>query len=59
MNTEVSNLPESWQEAWEERAGIIEFEARHPRILAEALALILVFREMRSTPQERQPGHLI
>ena len=59
VDTEVCNLPLDWQEAWEERAGVIEFEANHQRILAEALALILVLREMRSEPQERQSGHLI
>ena len=41
----VGRLDENLREAFEERAGIMQFEASHPRELAECLALLLVIRE--------------
>lgn len=45
VNAEVIRLPAEQLEAWEERAGILEFEGGHARDFAEALALIVVWRE--------------
>ena len=47
----VGLLDESLREAFEERAGIIEFDANQPRDLAECLALLDVLR--------RHPGALL
>lgn len=40
----VSRLDANLREAFEERAGILQFEASKPRDLAEALALLDVIR---------------
>jgi hypothetical protein len=40
----VCRLDDDLREAFEERAGILQFEAGHPRELAEALALLEVIR---------------
>jgi hypothetical protein len=40
----VSRLDTNLREAFEERAGILQFEAGKPRDLAEALALLEVIR---------------
>jgi hypothetical protein len=40
----VCRLDDALREAFEERAGIMQFEAGHPRELAEALALLEVIR---------------
>lgn len=40
----VSRLDANLREAFEERAGILQFEAGKPRELAEALALLDVIR---------------
>jgi hypothetical protein len=40
----VSRLDANLREAFEERAGILQFEAGKPRDLAEALALLDVIR---------------
>jgi hypothetical protein len=40
----VCRLDDNLREAFEERAGIMQFEAGHPRELAEALALLDVIR---------------
>ena len=43
--TEIAaRLDENLREAWEERAAVMEFDAGVQRDLAEALALLLVFR---------------
>jgi hypothetical protein len=41
----VGLLDDNLREAFEERAGILQFEANHPREMAECLALLLVIRE--------------
>ena len=41
----VSRLDENLQEAWEERAAVMQFDAGIQRDLAEALALLLVIRQ--------------
>lgn len=41
----VCRLDENLRAAFEERAGILQFEAGHPRELAECLALLLVIRD--------------
>ncbi|MDI4635530.1 hypothetical protein J7U46_20875 [Pelomonas sp. V22] len=46
VNAEVARLTEEQLEAWEERSAILEFEGGHARDFAEALALILIFREL-------------
>ena len=44
--TEIAaRLDENLREAWEERAAVMEFDAGVQRDLAEALALLLVFRQ--------------
>lgn len=40
----LSRLDDNCREAFEERAGIMQFEAGHPRELAEALAMLEVVR---------------
>lgn len=40
----LSRLDDNLCEAFEERAGIMQFEAGHPRELAEALAMLEVIR---------------
>jgi hypothetical protein len=40
----LSRLNDNDREAFEERAGIMQFEAGHPREMAEALALLDVIR---------------
>ncbi|HMQ14577.1 MAG TPA: DNA polymerase [Phycisphaerae bacterium] len=47
MSTAV--LPVDWREAYEERAAIMEFDARLPRVRAEALALADVWARWRSS----------
>jgi hypothetical protein len=41
----VALLEANQQEAWDERAAIMEFDGGQPRELAEALALLLVIRQ--------------
>jgi len=41
----ASRLDANLREAWEERAAVMEFDAGIQRDLAEALALLLVFRQ--------------
>ncbi|GAB3656445.1 hypothetical protein [Ramlibacter alkalitolerans] len=40
----LCRLDDNLREAFEERAGILQFEAGHPRDLAEALAMLEVIR---------------
>lgn len=42
----VQQLTPDQQEAWEERAAIIEFDAETNPELAEALAMVLILREL-------------
>lgn len=45
MSDIASRLDANLREAWEERAAVMEFDAGIQRDLAEALALLLVFRQ--------------
>lgn len=45
VDSVVQQLAPEQQEAWEERAAIIEFDAETNPELAEALALILILRD--------------
>ena len=46
-------LDENLREAWEERAAVMQFDARIQRDLAEALALLLVIRQFPSAALAR------
>lgn len=48
VEAELQKLSTSQQEAWEERAAILEFEAGLRRDLAEALAMVLMLATARS-----------
>jgi hypothetical protein len=47
--TDISpwNLPSEWRERWEERAAIMEYEAKMPKERAEFYALGDILRQMK------------
>jgi hypothetical protein len=45
--TTPTDLSPNWHLLWDERAAILEYEGRHPRERAEALALVEIVRQMR------------
>jgi hypothetical protein len=44
-----ADLPVDWHVAWDERAAIMEYDAKLPRERAEALALLDILRQMKQS----------
>jgi hypothetical protein len=44
---QVDHLTGDWRVDWEERAAVLEYDGRHPRERAEALALTEILEKMR------------
>jgi len=55
----VCRLDEDIKEEWDERAGIIQFDAGIPRSEAEALALICILRRHPDVLNPRKKENLI
>ena len=45
-----ADLPAEWHLLWDERAGIMEYDGKLPREVAEAMALKNILRQMASAP---------